>query len=207
MSHSRAETMRVEQRRAKVAALALRGLRPSEIATALGNDDAAGRVKVSQDLKAIRAEWAASAVRDFDAAKGKLLEELAMLRRELWVAWERSKQGRAGKQRDPDPRYAAALLHTMEVEADLLGFHARPGERPTSVPVVSFQIHGPDVIDLPVLSLSAPCPTGNGGSPAPPVQCGLKELPPGASADDYEWVEVDDGEETGAAQEGGDTTG
>jgi hypothetical protein len=92
MPHSRAETMRVEERRARVAELALRGLRPSEIAANLGDDSAQGRVKVSQDLKAIRRQWAASSVRDFDALKGEQLARLRQLQSEAWAEWEKSKQ-------------------------------------------------------------------------------------------------------------------
>jgi hypothetical protein len=94
MPHSRAETMRVEERRAKVAALALQGLRSSEIATRLGDDSKTGRVKVSQDIEAIRRAWATSTVRDFDAEKSRSLAALDMLMREVWAGYERSKENR-----------------------------------------------------------------------------------------------------------------
>ncbi len=86
--------MRVEERRAKVAALALQGLRPGEIAARLGDTSATGRVKISQDLKAIRRAWSGSTIRNFDGHKQQLLDEIAFLKREAWAAWQRSKTDR-----------------------------------------------------------------------------------------------------------------
>jgi hypothetical protein len=87
--------MRVEQRRARVAALALQGLRPSEIARRLHDDSPSGRVKVSQDLKLIKDRWKASAVRDFNEERGRLLAEIAQAKRQAWSGWRRSRKGGA----------------------------------------------------------------------------------------------------------------
>jgi hypothetical protein len=94
MPHSRAETMRVEERRAQVAALALQGLRSSEIAVRLGDDSKTGRVKVSQDIKAIRDAWAKSTARDVDLERSRSLATLEMLMRELWAGYDRSRENR-----------------------------------------------------------------------------------------------------------------
>jgi hypothetical protein len=117
--------MRVEERRAKVAALALQGLRHSEIAARLGDRSPKGRVKVSQDLKAVRDAWKASAVRDFDEARGRALAEVALAKREAWAAWRRSKRGEGGP-RGGNPRYLAAVLDCLAREAALLGLSAAP---------------------------------------------------------------------------------
>ncbi len=94
MPHSRADTMRVEERRAKVSALVLQGLRPHEIAARLGDSSNTGQTKVRQDLVAIRRQWKDSTVRDFDGAKTRVLVEIALLKREAWAAYERSKRDR-----------------------------------------------------------------------------------------------------------------
>ncbi len=94
MPHSRADTMRVEERRAKVSALALQGLRPHEISARLGDTSNTGQTKVRQDLQAIHRQWKDSTVRDFDGAKTRILLEIALLKREAWSAYERSKRDR-----------------------------------------------------------------------------------------------------------------
>jgi hypothetical protein len=111
MAHSRAETMRVEERRARVAALAIQGLRPSEIAARLGVGSAKGRVKVSQDLKAVRDAWKATPVRDCDEAGA------ARSPRSRWRSGRRGRPGggasgatagRAGATRATSPPYSTA---------------------------------------------------------------------------------------------------
>jgi hypothetical protein len=122
MAHSRAETLRVEERRAKVASMALQGLRPSEIARRLGDDSAKGRVKVSQDLKAVREAWRASAVHDFAEAKGRLLAEIAEAKRAAWRAWRQSaRRGEDGKPRDGNVRFLNVLLDLFAKQAEILG--------------------------------------------------------------------------------------
>jgi hypothetical protein len=110
--------MRVEQRRAKVAAMALQGLRPSEIARRLfGADGAAGRVKVSQDLRHLREQWRASALKDIAEAKGRVLAELAEARRAAWKAWRRSRHGG----QDGNPKFLGLVYDLLAEEARLYG--------------------------------------------------------------------------------------
>ena len=70
MTYSR-ETTEIENRRRQVAERYLRGEYQSAIADTLGIDQAT----VSRDLKALRAAWLASAVRDFDLARAQELAE------------------------------------------------------------------------------------------------------------------------------------
>lgn len=81
---------RAQERREQIAALYVRGQYQTEIARQLH----VTQQQVSLDLKIIRAQWRASAIRDFDAAKELELQKLDALEREAWQAWERSKQPR-----------------------------------------------------------------------------------------------------------------
>jgi hypothetical protein len=93
MGHSRAELLRVEERRSRVAELHAKGLRQAEIAEQLGlGTGVAAQVMVSRDLKAVARQWRASSVRNFDDAKGALLAELAEVKRAAWQGWERSQR-------------------------------------------------------------------------------------------------------------------
>lgn len=82
------ETTEIAYRRQKVAELYLRGDYQTTIAQALGIDQA----QVSRDLKALRALWLQSAVRDFDAARAQELAKIDEVERAAWEAWQRSTQ-------------------------------------------------------------------------------------------------------------------
>jgi predicted transcriptional regulator len=70
-----------EARRKRVASLLLAGVRDqTRIAEQLGTS----QPTVSRDIKAIEAEWAASAVQDIAAAKGHDLERIERLIAALW---------------------------------------------------------------------------------------------------------------------------
>jgi hypothetical protein len=75
-------------RRRQVAALYLQGRGQCEIARRLGVCQAT----VCHDLAAVREEWLASALRDFDARKAEELAKLDRLEREAWAAWRRSRR-------------------------------------------------------------------------------------------------------------------
>ncbi len=87
MTYTR-ETTEIEHRRKQIATMYLRGDYQSAIAQALGIDQAT----VSRDLKALRAAWLQSAVRDFDAARAEELAKIDQVEAEYWGAWERSKK-------------------------------------------------------------------------------------------------------------------
>jgi transcriptional regulator with XRE-family HTH domain len=76
----------VEYRRQQVATRYLRGELQSEIARVFG----VSQQQISQDLKAIRSAWLASAIRDFDALKAEELARVDTVEREAWAAWTRS---------------------------------------------------------------------------------------------------------------------
>jgi hypothetical protein len=134
MPHSKREQQKVAERRARVAALYLQGYKQFEIAARLGLEGDAGAMVVSRDLAAVRKAPTTSALRDYDFAKGQLLAELALLKRELWASWELSRQGADGSPRPGNSRLAAQLLSCLTEEAALLGLRARPGEPSTSPP-------------------------------------------------------------------------
>lgn len=133
MPVTRQRKLQIEQRRRQVAELTLKGLRQSDIAAQL----AVGQATVSADLKRIRAAWRDSGLRDFDAAISEQLEALALVEREAWEAWERSKrpshtaviQGPADEQqtrqtlkhRDGDPRFLEQVQKCLARSRELLG--------------------------------------------------------------------------------------
>jgi hypothetical protein len=78
----------VEARRVEVARRYLRGEMQSEIAESFGISQA----QISYDLKAIRAAWLQSAIRDFNAARAEELAKIDQVEGEYWQAWERSKK-------------------------------------------------------------------------------------------------------------------
>lgn len=75
-----------EERRRLVSDMYRRGVLQTDIAKEVGIDQAT----VSRDLKAIRAEWLESRVRDFDAAKEVELQKIDEVERQAWAGWERS---------------------------------------------------------------------------------------------------------------------
>lgn len=79
-----------ENRRQEVAARYLRGEMQSEIARSFG----VSQQQISQDLKAIRVAWLASAIRDFDALKAQELAKIDQVEREYWLAWARSQENK-----------------------------------------------------------------------------------------------------------------
>lgn len=79
---------RAKARREQVAALYVRGQYQTEIARQLH----VTQQQISMDLKAIRQQWLASTLRDFDAAKALELEKIDAVEREAWLAWGRSQE-------------------------------------------------------------------------------------------------------------------
>lgn len=77
----------VRERRAKVAKLYLQGWYQADIAKEVG----VTQQQVSLDLKALKKEWLASSIRDFDKARDNELFKIDNLEREYWAAWEKSK--------------------------------------------------------------------------------------------------------------------
>jgi DNA-binding CsgD family transcriptional regulator len=130
--------------REQIAARYLRGEYQVEIAAALG----ISQQQVSYDLKAIRAAWLASAVRDFDALKAQELAKIDAVEREYWLAWERSKKDKEisvqeGGEVDPqtrkprikkvvmrkegqagNPAFLAGVLTCIERRCSILGLDA-----------------------------------------------------------------------------------
>lgn len=131
-----AETVMADRRR-RVAALYLRGDSQYEIARAVGVNQGT----ISRDLEAVRAEWLAAAVRDFDARRAEELARLDALETEAWAAWERSRapaetttaekaetadgtRSKASKRvegRDGDPRFLQVVERCIARRCELLG--------------------------------------------------------------------------------------
>jgi len=101
---------------------------------------AISQATVSADLKRIRVEWRASAVRDFDLATELELQQLDRVEREAWALFERSQkpaqsavmdgEGNGGptrrniKNRDGDIRALDIILKCGQARRALLGLDA-----------------------------------------------------------------------------------
>lgn len=131
---------KVAARRREVAARYVRGEYQSAIANALHIT----QQQISLDLKAIRAEWLQSTLRDFDALKGEQLAKIDAIELEAWAAWGRSKQPRevtiteASEGTHPsrkatmrkegqagDPRFLAEIGKCVDRRCAILGIGAR----------------------------------------------------------------------------------
>lgn len=75
-------------RRDEVARRYLQGQTQAEIAAAFG----LSQQQISLDLKAVRAAWLASAIRDFDQARAIELARIDEVERAAWDGWRRSMQ-------------------------------------------------------------------------------------------------------------------
>src|SRR5262245_20634591 len=125
-----------EQRRETIAALYVRGQSQSAIARQVG----VTQQQVSYDLKALRKQWLAAALRDFDTAKALELQRIDEAERAYWAGWERSLQRRevtttkrvrgdvprteiSRRREQPvgDPRFLDGVLKCIEKRCDILG--------------------------------------------------------------------------------------
>ena len=81
---------RIEQDRARIASLYLKGRTQLEVAEELGMT----RQMVGYDLEAVKEKWRAQRINDIDLLTGRELAKIALREREAWEAWEKSKQER-----------------------------------------------------------------------------------------------------------------
>src|SRR6516164_4440799 len=82
------ERFRILERRKRVAAMYLQGMRQWEIARRIG----VSQQCIAKGIGALEKEWLASAVVAIDAAKAKELARIDRLERVAWRAWQRSCQ-------------------------------------------------------------------------------------------------------------------
>lgn len=126
--------------RRRIADLYLQGWIQADIADELH----LSQPTVSRDLAALHKQWIASALVDFDAAKGSELAKIDRLEREYWRAWERSCEDAetvtqkgveaAGQQRKEatkvvkgqsgDPRFLAGVQWCIDRRCKILGVDA-----------------------------------------------------------------------------------
>ena len=130
---------RVEARRQEVAARYIRGEYQSVIARDLGITQS----QISYDLKAIRAEWLKSTLRDFDALKSEQLAKVDEIERAAWEGWQRSllprevtvteasegaRPGRKATMRKEgqggDPRFLQVIQKAIDQRCQILGIGA-----------------------------------------------------------------------------------
>lgn len=136
--------MRIASRRTKVAALLAREITNQyDICRHLGMDPISGQPTISNDVKWCRKQWQASAVFNFDEAKGRELAKLDLLEKTYWEAWEESKvekqttktrrvdsnspstMAEATKtKRDGDPRLLDGVMKCITKRCQILGLDA-----------------------------------------------------------------------------------
>jgi hypothetical protein len=98
MAVSKRKALQLAEFQAEVLRLFRQGLKQSEIARRLSLPAGpAGEMRVSRALAAVKVAWKASALRDFDAEKGRILNELEAVKEAAWAAFERSRRGRVRK--------------------------------------------------------------------------------------------------------------
>jgi hypothetical protein len=124
-------------RRQKVADLYLQGLAQAAIAQQLEMS----QTSVARDLSKIERSWRESAIRDFDAAKERELQRLALIEKNAWEGWKRScqpiqtatvdgqaadsqKAKRTVKHQNGQPRFLELVLECIDKRAKLLGLDA-----------------------------------------------------------------------------------
>ena len=88
MSQKKRKKLSTAQRRQVVARLYMQGKLQHEI----GEEVQVTQSTVSRDLQAIREQWQEAAILDFNEAVNRELDRLDLYEKELWEAWERSKQ-------------------------------------------------------------------------------------------------------------------
>jgi predicted transcriptional regulator len=144
MGRSKRETLAQDKRREVVADLYLKGWSQMAIAAHLGLSQAT----ISNDLKAIQAQWRESSVRDFDSARERELRKLDRVERESWAAWERSQKPtqsavmstdgseqrtqKTVKEQCGDPRFLEQIVRCIASRRALLGIDAPTKFAPVS---------------------------------------------------------------------------
>ena len=132
MGRNTSETVRIEQRRRQVSDLYLKGRTQVQIAEKLGVSQAT----ISNDIKAMLKRWREDQNADMEELVLKRFQQLELVRREAWDAWEQSRkptettrvtQGERGRkaektvrQQHGDPRYLQILQSTNQEIAKLL---------------------------------------------------------------------------------------
>src|SRR5262249_49125648 len=86
MPQTEAQKLTILERRKRVAEAYLRGQMQGQTARQEGVD----RGTIARDLAAIRADWLASSIRDFDAARAEQLAKVDRIEQLATDGWERS---------------------------------------------------------------------------------------------------------------------
>ena len=90
MAGRRRKAAELARDRRRIAELYLRGWLQVDIADELGLH----QTTISNDLKAIQAEWLESTIVDFDKARARELAKIDDLEREYWCGWQESTKDR-----------------------------------------------------------------------------------------------------------------
>jgi hypothetical protein len=118
-----AKLYEIQERRKVVSDLYLKGKTQWEIAKVVGRDQGT----VSEDLKAIRKEWAEKTLADFSEAKAEELAKIDLIESAAWEAWMRScepatsrsvKVEKGPKFTKPSGENGRIKLHTQKVEEE-----------------------------------------------------------------------------------------
>jgi len=129
----------INERRARIAELYLRGWPQYKIAKEVG----CSQPQVSHDLKFLSKGWKESALMNIDKIKSQELAKLDHLEREYFDAWERSKN----ESRDGDPRFLEGVLKCVAKRADIVGLDSPQKSEVNLIPPITgvrIQLDGTD---------------------------------------------------------------
>jgi len=80
--------------------------------------------QLTHELKAIRAEWRAAAVRGLAEAKARELAKLDNLEREYWEAWQQSREQAKKTKQNADPWFLEGIERCIGIRCELRGLLA-----------------------------------------------------------------------------------
>lgn len=124
MPPSKSKRYALMDRRKQVMELYLQGKTQWDIARLIN----VSQGTVCNDLTALRKNWLASALRDFDTLKAEELAKIDNVERAAWDAWECSRKpvGKSEVMRPGDPRFLAQVFECVETRLKILGL-LKPG--------------------------------------------------------------------------------
>lgn len=136
MPHDPHRQLAIAERRQNVARRYLRG----ETQVAIGRALEVDHGTISRDLAAIRAEWLASSLRDFDAARAQELARIDEVERAAWIGWTKSQESaetleavvdgdrrrsrKTSKGQAGDPRFLKVVIDCVNRRCAILGLDA-----------------------------------------------------------------------------------
>jgi hypothetical protein len=171
------------ERRTKAAELYVRGWTQYAIAAHFN----VSQPTICEDLRYVRRQWRAAAVRNFDEARELELQKIDRVEREAWDAWDRSQKPEqsavmtddGGKQRSTkrlknqhgDARFLEVVQKCIAQRCALLGLEPDPQGEPVADDTGEYRLNRDRIMDV-VAQLRDRARIADAGAAAVPVQPG-----------------------------------